>query len=49
MGTTNVYYNKIRGAKTLQKTIDAYIKAGNTRNWTMMPVRRDLEDMMVLS
>lgn len=49
MVNTNEYYNKIRGAKTLQKTIDAYIKAGNTRNWTMMPVRRDLEDMMVLS
>ena len=48
MVNTNEYYNKIRGAKTLQKTIDAYIKAGNTRNWTMMPVRRDLEDMMIL-
>ena len=36
-------------SKTLQKTIDAYIKAGNTRHWTMMPIRRDLEDMMVLS
>ena len=49
MVNTNEYYNKIRGAKTLQKTIDAYIKAGNTRHWTMMPVRKDLEDMMVLS
>ena len=49
MVNTNEYYNKIRGAKTLQKTIDVYIKAGNTRHWTMMPVRRDLEDMMVLS
>ena len=49
MINTNEYYNKIRGAKTLQKTIDAYIKAGNTRNWTMIPVRRDLDDMIVLS
>lgn len=49
MVNTNEYYNKIKGAKTLQKTIDAYIKAGNTRNWTMTPVRRDLDDMMVLS
>lgn len=49
MINTNEYYNKIRGAKTLQKTIDAYIKTGNTRNWTMTPIRRDLDDMMVLS
>ena len=49
MINTNEYYNKIRGAKTLQKTIDAYIKAGNTRNWTMIPIRRDLDDMIVLS
>lgn len=49
MINTNQYYNKIKGAKTLQKIIDAYIKAGNTRNWSMIPVRRDLDDMIVLS
>lgn len=46
---TDEYYNKIKGAKTLQKTIDSYIKAGNTRNWTMIPIRTDLDDMMTLS
>lgn len=46
---TDDYYRKIMGAKTLQKTIDSYIKAGNTKNWSMMPVRTDLDDMMTLS
>lgn len=49
MINTNDYYNKIKEAKTLQKTIDAYIKAGNTKNWSMNVTRQDLDDMMVLS
>lgn len=49
MKNTDQYYNLIQGNKTLRKTIDAYIKAGNTRNWTMNNNRRDLDDMMVLA
>lgn len=45
---TNDYYNKIKGTKTLQKTIQNYINAGNTRNWTMNTSRQDLDDMIVL-
>ena len=48
MKGTDEYYKRIKGSKTLQKTIDDYIKAGNTRNWTMMPIRTDLDDMIVL-
>lgn len=45
MKNSNQYYNLIQGNKTLKKTIDAYIKAGNTRNWTMNVNRRDLDDI----
>jgi hypothetical protein len=48
MTGTDQYYNLIQGNKTLRKTIDAYIKAGNTKNWTMNNSRRDLDDMIVL-
>ncbi len=46
---TDDYYKKIQGAKTLQKIINNYIKAGNTKNWSMNVTRQDLDDMAVLS
>ena len=46
---TDEYYKKIQGAKSLQKIINNYIKAGNTKNWSMNVTRQDLDDMAVLS